>query len=570
MARLNGSNWTGKYSSGGTNYTRTLRAYAEYTTSQTPTTFTINISAVGIEKTSGGATEFINGQVKRAYIQIKDGSTVLSTIGNTSLSTSIKFSSSNPYAISFGSGSYTIEKGSSAKTITLYLYGQKVDKAWAGSSSGTFTITVPAVDKPSVRLSAVRNNDETSADITASVTSFVGDTITDFKLTTFGKTITFTDGVIGESGEITKKTTVTGIALGSVSFTLVATGIGGTSSPVSRALPSAFYTLDIGAEGKEISFGASSSGDSPPENGLFKCQMDAAFLGKTSFAKGVKIPWAQHMWSGITGTQSTSGSMQGPSAFSGHVWSHQTNAEDCYEGDPNGFIVKKSGTYLLQAYCHYNTGSNSTQMMVAFKNYTRNKEIGQRMYSVNAITWGRLSYSIIEHIEANDTVIVTFGKYSSGTGTWRPSTGTFDIVLLEEDDSSFEPPSGGGGDTPVDPSAPNDYVVGHGTDGIFTYRKWNSGIMEAWGTAKLAAGYTWKGWGNCYETSSGATVTYPSQFIGKPWVSASCTASDGSIGTLSAEIYKYYDESASLYATRPNTAATPELSFFIELKGRWK
>lgn len=31
-------------------------------------------------------------------------------------------------------------------------------------------------------------------------------------------------------------------------------------------------------------------------------------------------------------------------------------------------------------------------------------------------------------------------------------------------------------------SVPVDYIVEEGTDGIWTYRKWNSGIAECWGT----------------------------------------------------------------------------------------
>ena len=35
-----------------------------------------------------------------------------------------------------------------------------------------------------------------------------------------------------------------------------------------------------------------------------------------------------------------------------------------------------------------------------------------------------------------------------------------------------------------------DYMVEEGTSGIWTYRKWNSGIAECWGTSKLPASTT--------------------------------------------------------------------------------
>ena len=42
----------------------------------------------------------------------------------------------------------------------------------------------------------------------------------------------------------------------------------------------------------------------------------------------------------------------------------------------------------------------------------------------------------------------------------------------------------------------NDYVVETGTSGIWTYRKWNSGIAECWGGGTLTTGQyvqTWNG-----------------------------------------------------------------------------
>ena len=58
----------------------------------------------------------------------------------------------------------------------------------------------------------------------------------------------------------------------------VADSEGSTSSPISQTLPTAFYTMDIQAGGKEISFGGPANDNvSGHLNGLFKCNMDAVF-----------------------------------------------------------------------------------------------------------------------------------------------------------------------------------------------------------------------------------------------------------------------------------------------------
>ena len=43
-----------------------------------------------------------------------------------------------------------------------------------------------------------------------------------------------------------------------------------------------------------------------------------------------------------------------------------------------------------------------------------------------------------------------------------------------------------------------DYIVEQGTSGIWTYRKWNSGIAECWGTKTLTFSIT-SSWGNAYD-----------------------------------------------------------------------
>lgn len=61
-----------------------------------------------------------------------------------------------------------------------------------------------------------------------------------------------------------------------------------------------------------------------------------------------------------------------------------------------------------------------------------------------------------------------------------------------------------------------DYVVETGTSGIWTYRKWNSGIAECWGTY-IKTGPITAAWGNLYALQLNTThINYPFTFIERP------------------------------------------------------
>ena len=62
-----------------------------------------------------------------------------------------------------------------------------------------------------------------------------------------------------------------------------------------------------------------------------------------------------------------------------------------------------------------------------------------------------------------------------------------------------------------------DYIVEQGTSGIWTYRKWNSGIAECWGST-TASGVINTAWGGIYEASGviAARIDYPFEFTEVP------------------------------------------------------
>lgn len=69
------------------------------------------------------------------------------------------------------------------------------------------------------------------------------------------------------------------------------------------------------------------------------------------------------------------------------------------------------------------------------------------------------------------------------------------------------------------PPTATDYIVEHGTTGIWQYRKWNSGIAECWAAPSITiASSAWKSWGSIYYAmiTTKNTITYPQNFFIQP------------------------------------------------------
>lgn len=117
-----------------------------------------------------------------------------------------------------------------------------------------------------------------------------------------------------------------------------------------------------------------------------------------------------------------------------------------------------------------------------------------------------------------------------------------------------------------------DYVVETGTSGIWTYRKWKSGIAECWG--KISVSITsWSAWGAVYEGNPSTYGTYPSGlFIDPPdfWVTPDGT--QGQLGLLSVEVFNNGSKTRTptFYALRPSSVGTATVIFHCRAKGFWK
>lgn len=119
-----------------------------------------------------------------------------------------------------------------------------------------------------------------------------------------------------------------------------------------------------------------------------------------------------------------------------------------------------------------------------------------------------------------------------------------------------------------------DYIVEQGTSGIWTYRKWNSGIAECWGNENI----TFNGfqqWGSLYETTaSKRSLTYPNNlFVSTPI--CNMQISGGYYGLL-LEVYGgngSKDTTPSFAGTRPNAPSLSETTshnILVHAIGKWK
>lgn len=113
-----------------------------------------------------------------------------------------------------------------------------------------------------------------------------------------------------------------------------------------------------------------------------------------------------------------------------------------------------------------------------------------------------------------------------------------------------------------------DYVVEQGTDGIWTYRKWASGVSECWGRIVfLSTGST--AWGNVYWVTPNTQVDFPtSLFTSSPTVAVSTTNNAvqgwGSANNISAS-------SVNVFLMRPTSVGSGlTIELDIIAKGRWK
>lgn len=111
-----------------------------------------------------------------------------------------------------------------------------------------------------------------------------------------------------------------------------------------------------------------------------------------------------------------------------------------------------------------------------------------------------------------------------------------------------------------------DYIVETGTSGIWTYRKWNSGIAECWGTANPTSSVSGTEGGLYFQSvyvdfPSGLFVLAPSVIVGAHgnWIGGALTGNE-----LTKDKWHGYRWTST---SQTNTSA---LRIELMAKGRWK
>ena len=110
------------------------------------------------------------------------------------------------------------------------------------------------------------------------------------------------------------------------------------------------------------------------------------------------------------------------------------------------------------------------------------------------------------------------------------------------------------------------FVIEQGTSGIWTYRKWSSGIAECWGgKAVTLSNYASYGGFYGYYTN----IAFPSGlFVSAPVLTYTAWIDDAYAltGTLTRSLTK---DSANIYALS-NALGSKPTSWYVVAKGRWK
>ena len=117
----------------------------------------------------------------------------------------------------------------------------------------------------------------------------------------------------------------------------------------------------------------------------------------------------------------------------------------------------------------------------------------------------------------------------------------------------------------ISTSNATDYIVEQGTSGIWTYRKWNSGVAECWGRYAPGSMASTAKWGNIYYGTI-SSINFPSGlFNAAPITNCECENSNGWVihNAPTATAFP-----SSYLCTATSITTTPYLS--IRAIGKWK
>lgn len=123
----------------------------------------------------------------------------------------------------------------------------------------------------------------------------------------------------------------------------------------------------------------------------------------------------------------------------------------------------------------------------------------------------------------------------------------------------------------ADPMATmGDYITDTGTSGIWTYRKWNSGIAECWGLAEISGlswvDYTTGGTPTCFNSPAAQVPMPASLFTSITSINANTVSAGSNVGWVANTTF--LNNNVQLIFVRNGTAGV--VRAYIDIKGRWK
>lgn len=113
-----------------------------------------------------------------------------------------------------------------------------------------------------------------------------------------------------------------------------------------------------------------------------------------------------------------------------------------------------------------------------------------------------------------------------------------------------------------------DYVIAYGTQNGWTYRRWDSGLMECYARIKVSFN-TNIAWHNVWRSEVGLyQQTYPVPFISTPVLVRSFDSDKGTSWALASSGATKSTTGGTMFANAAKVSEAGYLSFFAQ--GRWK
>lgn len=176
----------------------------------------------------------------------------------------------------------------------------------------------------------------------------------------------------------------------------------------------------------------------------------------------------------------------------------------------------------------------------AGSSYDFHLQIQDRLFSLSSLD--------VYFVVPQGTPLVALRKQKVGINTPNPQA-TLDV----------------GGNMRVNGSPLADFVIQQGTSGIWTYRKWKSGIAECWGRKSVSTAIA-NTWGNLYTSGSlsALNVSFPFTFAAVPTITANLTCNGtGAILMVPGSSPAPSVSSTGVYELTRGSAATGSATYWV-------